>query len=83
MSSLQLRIASAIEMRLAALAAILGLAGAFGGFASVAPASWMEIYGANLSSTTRGWAGSDFVGDRNGWVWALFPLPHAATLRVR
>jgi hypothetical protein len=28
-------------------------------------------------------AGSDFVGYRNGWVWALFPLPHAATLRVR
>ncbi len=37
-------------------------AGAFGGFTSVAPGSWMEIFGANLSPTTRGWAGSDFNG---------------------
>jgi uncharacterized protein (TIGR03437 family) len=37
-------------------------AGAFGGFSSVAPGSWVEIYGANLSPTSRGWAGSDFNG---------------------
>jgi len=37
-------------------------AGAFGAFPSVAPGSWMEIYGTNLSATTRGWAGSDFTG---------------------
>jgi hypothetical protein len=37
-------------------------AGAFGGFTAVAPGSWMEIYGTNLSATTRGWAGSDFSG---------------------
>jgi len=37
-------------------------AGAFGGFSSVAPGSWMEIYGANLSATSRQWAGSDFNG---------------------
>ena len=28
-------------------------------------------------------AGSDFVGARSGWVWALSPLPHAASLLVR
>lgn len=39
-------------------------AGAFGAFTAVAPGSWMEIYGANLSATTRGWAGSDFVGTK-------------------
>ena len=37
-------------------------AGAFGGFTSVAPGSWMEIYGSNLSATARLWAGSDFTG---------------------
>ncbi len=37
-------------------------AGAFGGFPTVAPGSWMEIYGNNLSGTTRLWAGKDFVG---------------------
>ena len=39
-------------------------AGAFGGYPSVAPGSWMEIYGSNLSATTRGWAGSDFTGTK-------------------
>ncbi|HXB71417.1 MAG TPA: choice-of-anchor V domain-containing protein [Candidatus Acidoferrales bacterium] len=39
-------------------------AGAFGGFTSVAPGSWMEIFGSNLSATTRGWAGSDFTGTK-------------------
>ena len=37
-------------------------AGAFGGFTSVAPGSWMEIYGSNLSASTRLWAGADFTG---------------------
>jgi uncharacterized protein (TIGR03437 family) len=37
-------------------------AGAFGGFTSVAPGSWMEIYGSNLSATTRLWGGADFTG---------------------
>jgi uncharacterized protein (TIGR03437 family) len=37
-------------------------AGAFGGFPTVAPGSWMEIYGTDLSGTTRGWTGNDFVG---------------------
>ncbi|HLJ15760.1 MAG TPA: choice-of-anchor V domain-containing protein [Bryobacteraceae bacterium] len=35
----------------------------FGAFATVAPGSWMEIYGSNLSSSTRGWSGSDFNGN--------------------
>jgi len=38
-------------------------ASAFGGFASVAPGSWIEIYGTNLASDTRPWAGSDFNGN--------------------
>jgi uncharacterized protein (TIGR03437 family) len=37
-------------------------AGAFGGFTSIAPGTWIEIYGTNLSSSTRSWAGSDFSG---------------------
>jgi uncharacterized protein (TIGR03437 family) len=39
-------------------------ASAFGGFTAVAPGSWMEIYGSNLSATTRSWAGSDFTGNQ-------------------
>jgi uncharacterized protein (TIGR03437 family) len=37
-------------------------AGAFGGFTSIAPGSWIEIYGARLASTSRAWAGEDFNG---------------------
>ena len=36
-------------------------AGAFGGFSAIAPGSWIEIYGTNLTaSPTLGWSGSDF-----------------------
>jgi uncharacterized protein (TIGR03437 family) len=37
-------------------------ASAFGGFASVAPGSWIEIYGSNLASESGGWSASDFTG---------------------
>jgi uncharacterized protein (TIGR03437 family) len=37
-------------------------ASAFGGFSSIAPGSWIEIYGSNLAVDTRGWANSDFNG---------------------
>jgi uncharacterized protein (TIGR03437 family) len=37
-------------------------ASAFGEFASAAPGSWIEIYGSNLASDTRGWTGADFTG---------------------
>ena len=37
-------------------------ASGFGGFSSVAPGSWIEVYGSNLATDTRGWAGSDFGG---------------------
>jgi uncharacterized protein (TIGR03437 family) len=37
-------------------------AGSFGAFPAAAPGSWIEIYGANLASNTRSWAGSDFNG---------------------
>ena len=37
-------------------------AGAFGAFSSIAPGTWMEIYGSNLSANTRSWAGADFNG---------------------
>jgi uncharacterized protein (TIGR03437 family) len=36
-------------------------ASAFGGFPGIAPGTWIEIHGANLSATTRAWSGSDFV----------------------
>jgi uncharacterized protein (TIGR03437 family) len=34
----------------------------YGGFTSIAPATWIEIYGQNLASTTREWGGTDFQG---------------------
>jgi uncharacterized protein (TIGR03437 family) len=37
-------------------------AGAFGGASSIAPGSWIEIYGSNLSSGSRSWTGADFIG---------------------
>ncbi len=37
-------------------------ASGFGGFSSVAPGSWVEIYGSNLAPDTRQWAGTDFTG---------------------
>jgi uncharacterized protein (TIGR03437 family) len=37
-------------------------AGAFGAFTSIAPGSWIEIYGSNLAIDSRSWAGSDFNG---------------------
>jgi uncharacterized protein (TIGR03437 family) len=38
-------------------------ASAFGGFSSVAPGSWVEIYGTNLAPSTQGWTGADFTGN--------------------
>jgi uncharacterized protein (TIGR03437 family) len=35
-------------------------AGSFGAFQSVAPGSWIEIYGSDLAVTARGWSGADF-----------------------
>jgi uncharacterized protein (TIGR03437 family) len=35
---------------------------AFGGASTVAPGTWIEIYGENLASSTRAWRASDFVG---------------------
>jgi uncharacterized protein (TIGR03437 family) len=37
-------------------------ASSFGQFTSVAPGSWIEIYGSNLAVDSRSWAGSDFSG---------------------
>ncbi len=37
-------------------------AASFGAFTSIAPGSWIEIYGSNLASNTRSWATSDFNG---------------------
>jgi len=37
-------------------------AGAYGGFDSVTPGTWMEIYGENLASDSRSWGGGDFNG---------------------
>ncbi len=37
-------------------------AGAYGGFSSIAPGTWIEIYGQNLATTTGNW-NKDFVGN--------------------
>lgn len=37
-------------------------AAAFGAFTSVAPGSWIEIYGSNLAAGSRGWTAADFNG---------------------
>lgn len=37
-------------------------AGDFGGASTIAPGTWIEIYGSNLSQTTRQWQQSDFNG---------------------
>lgn len=39
-------------------------AGAYGGGTVLAPGSWIEIYGSNLSATSREWEGTDFNGAR-------------------
>jgi uncharacterized protein (TIGR03437 family) len=36
-------------------------ASGFGDFATIAPGTWIEIYGTFLSSSTRQWSGNDFV----------------------
>jgi uncharacterized protein (TIGR03437 family) len=45
-------------------AIVSGVAGAsaYGAFPTVAPGSWIEVYGTNLSTTTRGWTSGDFNG---------------------
>jgi uncharacterized protein (TIGR03437 family) len=35
----------------------------FGGAASIAPGSWIEIYGSNLAAGPRSWVAVDFTGD--------------------
>ncbi len=47
-----------------ALSATSGVAtaGAFGGEALISPGTWIELYGTNLSATTRSWGGDDFRG---------------------
>jgi hypothetical protein len=37
-------------------------ASSFGQFTSVAPGSWIEIYGSNLAVDTRSWSSADFTG---------------------
>ncbi len=48
-----------------AIRSLLGVESAvgFGGSQSIAPGGWIEIYGTNLSRTTRSWQASDFSGD--------------------
>ncbi len=39
-------------------------AGSFGAFPAIAPATWVEIYGANLATTrSQIWSGADFTGN--------------------
>src|ERR1700722_10288092 len=37
-------------------------ASAYGAFSSVAPGSWIEIYGTNLATENTGWSAADFIG---------------------
>jgi uncharacterized protein (TIGR03437 family) len=37
-------------------------ASAFGGFSTIAPGTWIEIYGSNLATNTRSWGSADFNG---------------------
>ena len=37
-------------------------ASAFGQFTSIAPGSWIEIYGSGLATVSRSWTGADFNG---------------------
>ena len=37
-------------------------ASSYGQFPSIAPGSWIEIYGSNLAGSSREWGGSDFSG---------------------
>jgi uncharacterized protein (TIGR03437 family) len=37
-------------------------ASAFGGFSTIAPGTWIEIYGSNLATNRRSWGGADFNG---------------------
>jgi len=48
-----------------AIRSALGVASAtaFGGDRTIAPGTWIEIYGSNLANTTRSWTAADFVGD--------------------
>jgi trimeric autotransporter adhesin len=38
-------------------------AGAYGGFSTIAPGSWVEIFGSNFSTTARSWTTTDFNGN--------------------
>jgi uncharacterized protein (TIGR03437 family) len=38
-------------------------ASAYGGFTSIAPATWIEVYGQYLATATQQWGGSDFQGN--------------------
>jgi uncharacterized protein (TIGR03437 family) len=51
-----------LAVSLPSIAAVVS-ASDFGGFSSVAPGSWVEIYGSNLAPETRGWAATDFTGN--------------------
>lgn len=44
------------------ISAVVSASG-FGGFLTVAPGSWVEIFGSNLAATTRSWGGTDFSGN--------------------
>jgi uncharacterized protein (TIGR03437 family) len=38
-------------------------ASSYGGFTSIAPATWIEVYGQYLATATQEWGGSDFQGN--------------------
>ncbi|MFN7923880.1 MAG: beta-galactosidase [Bryobacteraceae bacterium] len=50
-----------IDARVPAIRSVISASG-FGGATSASPGTWIEIYGSNLSATTREWSGTDFAG---------------------
>jgi uncharacterized protein (TIGR03437 family) len=57
-----LKVAAATSNKPAISAGGVITAGDFGAAPAMGPGSWIEIYGANLATSTRSWAGDDFVG---------------------
>jgi uncharacterized protein (TIGR03437 family) len=51
--------------------AVISVANAEGGSTTIAPNTWTEIKGTNLSSTTRIWQGSDFAANNGQMPTAL------------
>lgn len=59
----KLQLSAALSNKPAIAAGGVVSASAFNAKAGIAPKTWIEIFGANLATTTRGWQSSDFNGN--------------------